>query len=380
MVAIHKGLDARDKLAILSADSQYDLACACCSNEADRRKRSDNDKWVYPVTMADGRKTFLFKTLISNVCRNDCKYCPLRTGKDPRRCTLRPGELAEVFMDYYRRGRVQGLFLSSGVLGDADKTMAKINETAAILRKKKFDGYLHLKIIPGACDAAIEEAVAQASMVSINIETAGERHFQRLCGSKDYLADVIRPIKLISELTAKGARYAKVRQTTQFVVGAAGETDREIVRYSWGLYKRLGMDRVYFSAYQRGLGEADLPGERSGRSNDEVLTREHRLYQTDWLIRKYGFSSDEIPFEAEGNLSLQCDPKEAWARRHPEFFPVDINRASRGELLRVPGLGLVTVRRILQGRKGGGKIRGLEDLGKPGKRLRKAQGYIKYGY
>lgn len=380
MTAIHKGLDTRDKLAILSQDSQYDLACACGSSVADQRKRSKDDKWIYPVTMGDGRKTFLFKTLISNMCRNDCKYCPLRADKDPRRCTLEPEELAEVFLDYYRSGRVQGLFLSSGVAGNADRTMAQINKTAHILKKKGFDGYLHLKVIPGASDAAIEDAVSLANMVSVNIETAGEEHFAALCRSKDYLTDVIRPIKLISKLTAKGSRYSKVCQSTQFVVGAAGETDREIVRYSWGLYKRLALSRVYFSAYQRGLGAEDLPGEHSARSNDEVLTREHRLYQTDWLIRKYGFGEDEIPFEADGNLSLRCDPKETWAKRHPEFFPVDINRASRDELLRVPGLGFITVKQIMEHRKNGGKVRSIEDVGKPGKRLGKAQGYIKYGY
>ena len=212
----------------------------------------------------------------------------------------------------------------------------------------------------------------------MNIETAGEKHFAQLCGSKDYLEDVIRPMRLISELTGRGARYSKVKQTTQFVVGAADESDRQIVDYSWGLYKRLGLSRVYFSAYQRGLGTTDLPGEQSGASNDDILTREHRLYQVDWLIRKYGFAADEIVFEDDGKLSLKADPKEVWAQRHRECFPVDANKADKWELLRVPGLGLVTVNRIISMRSKGERIRRMSDLGKVGKRLGKAATYLKF--
>ena len=164
------------------------------------------------------------------------------------------------------------------------------------------------------------------------------------------------------------------------MVGASSETDREIVRYMWGLYKRLRLSRIYFSAYQRGLGDSGLPGELSLRSNADFLTREHRLYQVDWLIRKYGFKDDEIPFDDFGNLSLDQDPKAAWAEKHPEFFPLDINRAGRAELLRIPGVGPASVDVILAARKNGGKIRRLEDLGKPCKRLNKAGRYLKFGY
>ncbi|RKY68937.1 MAG: radical SAM protein [Candidatus Latescibacterota bacterium] len=380
MVSIQKTPNTREKLSMLSRDSQYDLACACGSSDADRRHRSKEDKWIYPVALPNGRKTFLLKTLISNVCVSDCKYCPLRAGCDPRRCTLEPEALVKAFFEYYRARRVQGIFLSSGIIGTPDRTMERINAIAELLRKKQFKGYIHLKVIPGASDAAIEQAVSLASAVSINIETAGEKNFNRLTTTKDYLDGVIHPLKLISRLTGKGAPYSRVNQTTQFIVGASDETDREIVRYSWGLYKRLGLSRIYFSAYQRGLGEPDLPGERSVRTNDELLTREHRLYQTDFLIRRYGFQEDEIPFEPNGNLSLAADPKEVWAKRHPEFFPVDVNRAGKYELLRVPGFGPITVGRILQFRKNGGKIRSVEHLGKPGKRLRKADEYVQFGY
>ena len=194
------------------------------------------------------------------------------------------------------------------------------------------------------------------------------------------MADVIRPMKLISRLTERGGPHPRVKQTTQFVVGASCETDREIVKYSWGLYRRLGLSRIYFSAYQRGLGDPGLPGEQSSQTNAEILTREHRLYQVDWLIRKYGFKEEEIAFEGSGNLSLEVDPKEAWARRNPGFFPVNVNRADREELLRVPGFGPVTVERILSVRKNGGRVRKLEAIGKPGKRLTKAAGYLEFGY
>ncbi len=278
---IKKSLETVEKLRILSQDSQYDLACACGTSQDEHRHRSAEGKWIYPVTMQDGRSTFLFKTLLSNICVNNCKYCPLRVNRDPKRCSLEPEEAARTFLKYYRTGAVSGLFLSSGLIGTPDNTMEKLNQTATILRRNNFRGYIHLKIMPGASNAAIEKALSLSSAVSLNIETAGEEHFKKLNSSKDYLNDIIRPIKLISDLTAKGSRYARISHTTQFVVGASDETDKEIVQYSWGLYKRLKLDRIYFSAYQRGLGEKDLPGEHSVCSNSDLLMREHRLYQVD---------------------------------------------------------------------------------------------------
>jgi predicted DNA-binding helix-hairpin-helix protein len=377
MAAISKSPVTYDKLSILSQDSRYDLACACGTREDEHRTRSAEGKWIYPVTLQNGQKTFLLKTLMSNSCVNDCRYCPLRVGKDPRRCTLEPEELVKVFLEYQRRGAVSGLFLSSGVIGTPDRTMDRIIKAASILRnKERFRGYIHLKVIPGASDSAVEHAVSLASVVSVNIETPGEKKFSTLCKSKNYIEDVIRLIKLVSSLTAKGSRYERVKQTTQFVVGAAGETDREIVRYSWGLYSQLRLHRVYFSAYQRGAGDEDLPGEHSHYSNAELLTREHRLYQVDWLLRKYGFDGGEIPFGYDGNLDLSVDPKEKWAKLHPEFFPVNINKADKWELLRVPGIGAITVNRILEIRKEGRKIRSMRQLGPEGKRLGKAREYI----
>ena len=379
MIGIISKPDTQEKLEILSADAQYDLACACSTGKEQGRKRSGDGKWIYPVTLPSGGKSPLFKTLMSNVCTNDCKYCPLREQMDVRRCSLGPEETAKVFLDYYNQRKVFGLFLSSGVLSSADASMDKLNGVARLLRKKhRFKGYIHLKIIPGASDAAIEEAVSLASAVSLNIETPGEKRLAKVSNKKRYIQDIIEPIKLISRLTGCGSRYQRVKQTTQFIVGAAGEPDEDIVKYMFGLYERLKMHRVYFSAYQKGLGDESIDGEQDAeKSPKDILMREHRLYQADFLLRKYGFKESDILFEKNGNLSLTSDPKEAWALRHPEAFPVNINRASRFSLLRVPGLGPVTVKCILQQRKSG-KIRHIEDVGKVGIRLEKAKKHLTF--
>jgi predicted DNA-binding helix-hairpin-helix protein len=257
--------------------------------------------------------------------------------------------------------------------------MDRLNGVARLLRKKHgFRGYIHLKIIPGASDAAIEEAVSLSSAVSLNIETPGEKRLAKVSKKKRYIEDIIEPIKLISRLTGRGSRYQRVKQTTQFIVGAAGEPDAEIVKYMYGLYERLKMHRVYFSAYQKGLGDESIDGEQTGEEKPtDILMREHRLYQVDFLLRKYGFKESDIIFEKNENLSLTIDPKEVWARRHPEVFPININRASRFSLLRVPGLGPVTVKGILEQRKAGGIIR-IEDVGKVGVRLKKAKQYLTF--
>jgi predicted DNA-binding helix-hairpin-helix protein len=296
---------------------------------------------------------------------------------DVRRCSLSAEEMATVFMDYYGQREVFGLFLSSGVAGSPDATMERLNGTARILRKKyRFRGYIHLKIIPGASDAAIEDAVSLSSAVSLNIETPGEKNLAKLSEKKKYIRDIIEPIKLISRLTSRGGKYAGVKQTTQFIVGAAGESDSEIVKYMGGLYDRLKLQRIYFSAYQKGLGDDSLPAEQVKLNEPQAaFVREHRLYQTDFLLRKYDFAESDIVFERDGNLSLEIDPKEAWAKSHPERFPADVNRASRFELLRVPGLGPLTVNRIIERRKEA-RISRIEDLGKAGARLQKAQKYI----
>ncbi|MHC4926907.1 MAG: radical SAM protein [Planctomycetota bacterium] len=380
MTAIIRKPDTIEKLKILSADAQYDLACACGTKEDEHRKRGDDGKWIYPITLPNGGKVSIFKILLSNVCSNDCKYCPLRDNMDIRRCSLGTEETVRLFLDYYNRKKVFGIFISSGVIGTPDNTMERITSIARLLRyRHRFRGYVHLKVIPGASPAAIEAATSLADAVSLNIETPGEKNLAKLSDRKHYISDIIEPIKLISALTGKGNRYERVHQTTQFIVGAADEDDKQIVRYMGGLYDRLGLNRIYFSAYQRGLGDPNLPAENAPIVNPaDVLTREHRLYQVDFLMRKYGFHDNEIIFGNDGKLSLDKDPKQVWAERNPHLFPLDANRASKEDLMRVPGMGPITVNRILKYRRCGGKIHRIEDIGKPGKLLRKAAGYLKF--
>ena len=373
--------DTRQKLQALADASRFDLSCACGTRDNDdHRRRGPGGLWLYPVALPSGGTSVMLKTLLSNACVNDCRYCPFRCDQDTRRYTLGPEEVVRAFMDFVRKG-IHGLFLSSGVVRDPDHTMARMATVARILRRRHdYRGFIHLKIIPGASDAAIEDAVSLAGAVSLNVEVPTRSAFTCLATTKDFERDIVRPLKLISRLTARGGPHARVKQTTQFIVGASTETDSDIVEATGRLYRRWGLSRAYYSAYQRGLGDPALPGERSAAPGAaDLLTREHRLYQVDWLLRKYGFAPSEIPFEPDGNLSLHADPKEVWARCHPEFFPLDVNRAQREELLRVPGLGPVSVGRILERRKGGGKLHALDDIGRPGKRLRKAAAYVKFG-
>jgi predicted DNA-binding helix-hairpin-helix protein len=368
--------DTQQKLEVLSEASQYDLACACGTNDRDRRRRSGDGTWLYPVPLPRGGYSVMLKTLLSNVCVNDCKYCPYRSGVDVRRCTIEPEEVARIFMDYVRNEKVFGLFLSSGVIKDPDFTMGQLNATARLLRRRHgFRGYIHLKVIPGASDAAIEETLSLASAVSLNIETPGEAHYRALSSCKRYHEDIIRPLKRISELTAARGGSRRIKQTTQFIVGASDETDAEIVKYTHALYDRLKLNRVYFSAYQRGLGAADIPGERS--APPDPLMREHRLYQVDFLFRTYGFGLSDVLFDAAGNLSLGADPKQVWADAHPEFFPVRVHAADRAGLLRVPGIGPVAARDILKLRQRG-RLRDPRDVGIRGKRREKVLAYARF--
>ena len=367
------------KLEILAEDAQYDLACACGNGKQfdSSRKRGADGRWLYPVTVAGGGRGLLLKTLQSNCCASDCKYCPLRNNANARRCSLSPAETARVFMDYHRRRpEIFGLFLSSGVVRDPDFTMQRLLDSAAILRRQyRFKGYIHLKIIPGASDAAVEEALSLATAVSLNIEAPGEKYFRTLSANKQFERDIVHPLKLISNLTMRGARYAKIKASTQFIVGAAGERDNEIINYMDAIYNRLRFERVYFSAYQPGLGDTSIPGERNFALTPEArFTREHRLYQCDFLLRTYGFQKDELVFEPDGSLSLSADPKEMWARNHPNFFPVNINKADKLELMRIPAIGAETAAKIIRLRAIH-RLYSLTDAGVKGKQLEKARSF-----
>jgi len=281
-------------------------------------------------------------------------------------------------MEYFtKRKSVFGLFLTSGVVVNADYTMERINAVARYLRQRQnFKGYIHLKIIPGASDASIEEALSLATAVSLNIETPGKRHFEALSNKKNYEHDILQPIKLMGKLTGKGMKHERVKCTTQFIVGASDETDGEIVQSMSSLYNGLNFKRIYFSVYQKGLGSPDIPGERQFLSNpEERFMREHRLYQVDFLMRRYGFKGEDIPLDNSGNLRLDKDPKEVWAESHPEFFPLMINKADKEALLRVPGLGPDTVKWVLKTRKES-KFHCLEELGVKGRKLQRMRKYL----
>jgi predicted DNA-binding helix-hairpin-helix protein len=372
-------MDSQQKLELLADAGRYDLACACGTKGGDDHRKRDesNQAWLYPVTLPGGGSGIMLKTLLSSSCAGDCAYCPLRTGSDAvRRCTLGSDELARLFLEYNRRRRLLGLFVSSGIIRDPDHTMVRLIGVAKVLRRRyNYHGYIHLKIIPGASDAAVEEAVSLANAVSVNIETPSAAHCARLSGRKDWTRDIMRPIETIHRAILNLPTRKRVKQTTQFIVGAAEESDREIVGKSVELYSRLRMQRVYFSAYQKGVGHPDLPGEK--QPGEDLLAREHRLYQTDFLIRRYGFDENDILFGEDGNLSLASDPKQCWADAHPEFFPVRVRSAGRWQLFRVPGIGPTTVERILAFRRKT-TLRDIADVGVKGKRAALAAKYLTF--
>ncbi|MDA3832953.1 MAG: radical SAM protein [Spirochaetales bacterium] len=387
-------MDTQEKLDILSRDAQYDLSCACGTKNSDehRKKNHTGDGWLYPTTTASGGSGIILKTLMGNRCANDCKYCPLREEKDFRPVALSPYEMASFFFEYQLKRPLIGIFLSSAVLGDGEKTMEMLVSTAEILRKHfRYRGYIHLKIIPGSSRASIESALSYASAVSLNVETPGAKHFSRLTDKKEYQKDIIDPLTFIAEQTARGGRFSRVSTSSQFIVGASDESDQEILSYGSRMYSNLQMGRLYFSAYQGGLGDPSIPGEQKrevkteqptlfdlgpqvGTSAD-ALMREHRLYQADWLLRKYGFAYEDLVFGESGNLNLQKDPKLIWAESHPDRFPVSVKRASKEQLLKVPGIGPSFAERIVQGR-GACALSSLEDLRLPAATLRKARTFL----
>ncbi len=339
------------KLQILSEASKYDISCACATLKNEHRKRQDDGTWLYPVSLPSGGTSLMLKTLISNKCMNDCKYCPCRASATTRRCSITPEELAKSFMEYVKRNYVFGIFLSSAVENSPDSTMQNLIDCAKIIRKRyNYRGYIHIKIIPGASNQAIEEALKLATAISLNLETPGEKYLEKLSVLKNYENDILRPLRYIKQITAEVKQFSDIKRSTQFIVGAAGENDKEIMSYTYGLYKKKIMHRVYFSAYQNIQTNEDFHLQ-DPTVNHNLLTREHRLYQADFLLRKYGFSFNELVFSNEGMLPLEQDPKLMWAETHKDFFPLNINKADKEELLRVPGLGVKAVERVLEIRK-----------------------------
>jgi predicted DNA-binding helix-hairpin-helix protein len=341
------------KLSLLGAEAQYDLSCACGGSAP--RKPGLDGRWIYPAMLPNGQTIHMLKVLLDNSCTNDCRYCAQRAGSNIRRERFNPDELAKIFVDMHNAQKVAALFLSSGLGSNPVRTMDRMLATAEILRHRyRYRGFIHLKILPGAELAQIERAAKLAQRLSINLEAPGPERLRRLSGHKNFSDDMLTRLRWIARLVQTRAGIVK-GHTTQFVVGAAGESDREIVSVTHSLYRELSLSRVYYSAFQ------PIAGTPLGDATPTPRMREHRLYQADFLLRRYGFSSHEIPFSKDGAISLHEDPKTTWAKAHPDFFPLEINRAEKEKLLRVPGLGPIAVSRIIAERASS-HIREPEDL------------------
>jgi len=336
--------DTYQKISILGPDARYDT---CGPKDFGETTAVPG---VYHAKVAGNRVCRLFKVLQTNVCKNNCKYCAFRKDRDEvKRATATPDEMAEAFEDVYSRRLVDGLFLSSGISGTADSSMTRMLDTAHILRdKKKYKGYMHLKIMPGSSPSTISEAVKLANRVSINIESPTPEDLKFLSPEKSLQSEFFFTLSQmkseITKLKMSGARKIP-SMTTQFVVGAGEEKDSDLIKMTGKLYENFGMHRVFYSAF-RPISRTPLEDRPA-----ESLTREHRLYQADWLMRFYKFKPAEIPLDNNGFLIESDDPKTLWAEMHPEKYPINLNRASYWELLRVPGIGPESAKKIVNLRK-----------------------------
>lgn len=353
-------LSLQERLEILADSAKYDVSCS--SSGGKRGGRADMlgstaASGICHTWTADGRCISLLKILLTNACVYDCAYCLNRRSNDIPRAAFTPDEVVALTVNFYRRNYIEGLFLSTGVVRSADYTMELLIDVVRKLREEeRFNGYIHLKLVPGADPLLIARAGRYADRVSINIELPTRQSLQLLAPDKPRDA-VIAPMRQVSGLIveAKDARkrsrkapeFAPAGQSTQLIVGATPESDREIITLSEGLYRRLALKRVYYSAFIPVSDDRRLPA-----LPIPPLLREHRLYQADWLLRFYGFSAHELLDEARPNLDTRFDPKSDWALRHLELFPVEVNRADYEILLRVPGIGVRSAQRIIQARRG----------------------------
>lgn len=296
-----------------------------------------NSLGIHEAIMPGGKRIKLLKTLLTSACERNCYYCPFRAGRDFRRATFKPEEMAQAFAELKQRGIAEGLFLSSGIVGGGVRTQDRLIDTAAILRcKLDYRGYLHLKLMPGSERDQVLEAMTLADRVSVNLEAPNPDRLSRLAPKKIFLAELLQPLKWAAEIRRTMPPPYRGRWpslVTQFVVGAAGESDVEILQTTAYLTAALGLGRVYFSAFHP---VHDTPMENVPPENP---WREHRLYQASFLLRDYGFQFEDLPFTADGRLPLDVDPKLGWARLNLRESPVEINRAGREELLKVPGIG-----------------------------------------
>jgi len=363
-------MDTHEKIELMGRFAQFDLCGNCTPRTPESgRRRSPLGRWIYPAVLPDGRTVRLLKVLLTNVCLNDCTYCVNRCSRDVPRSGFEPAELAQLFSTMWRQGLVQGVFLSSGVQKNPDYTMEKMIRTVELVRKKfAFPGYVHLKILPGASFGAVEQAMRVATRVSVNLEAPTPDRLAMIAPGKDFHADLLQRMSWIKSILDRGDTNC-LDHTTQFVVGAAHEADKEILGIVDRLYREMNLKRPYFSAFQ--------PIEEQAREGQQPTSplREHRLYQADYLMRRYGFTVKELTFDARGNLPLELDPKRVWVQRHPDQFPVEINRASLEQLMRVPGIGPRSAKRIVMHRLKE-KFHTIEDLQRTGAIIKWAAPYI----
>ncbi|MBN8873032.1 MAG: putative DNA modification/repair radical SAM protein [Rhodospirillales bacterium] len=353
-----KAPSLREKLSILADAAKYDASCA---SSGGTRRDSRDGKGIGSSTgngichsyTPDGRCVSLLKILLTNFCVYDCAYCINRKSSNVRRARFTEQEVVDLTLAFYRRNYIEGLFLSSGIIQSADYTMERLVRVARLLREgHQFRGYIHLKTIPEASPALIEEAGRLADRLSINLELPTEDGLRRFAPEKDGATIESAMGRMSGAITAaaaepRGPRFAPAGQSTQVIVGADGSDDATILGRSAGLYGTHRLKRVYYSAF------SPIPeSSQALPSRAPPLAREHRLYQADWLMRYYGFGSGEIlAGAADGMLDLAIDPKLAWALRHRERFPVDVNHAEREMLLRIPGLGVRSVDRLIAARR-----------------------------
>ncbi|HBU12983.1 MAG TPA: putative DNA modification/repair radical SAM protein [Clostridiales bacterium] len=353
-------MDIFKKLEILADSAKYDVACT--SSGVDRTAMhgglgSTVGCGICHSFAADGRCVSLLKVLMTNSCVYDCKYCVNRRSNDTPRTTFTPRELAELTIHFYKRNYIEGLFVSSGVLKNADHTTELMIETLRILRREyRFSGYIHAKGIPGASEELLNELGLLADRMSVNIEMPSSGSLRLLAPDKTKQA-VLQPMRFIRDrkrenknelaLYRRAPKFLPAGQSTQMIIGATPETDLQILNLTEGLYKKYALKRVFFSAYMPVVEHSLLPALNA----KPQLLREHRLYQADWLLRFYQFTASEILDEKNPSFNPFIDPKCNWALYHMELFPLEVNRASYEELLRVPGIGVTSAKRIVRARR-----------------------------
>jgi predicted DNA-binding helix-hairpin-helix protein len=361
-------MDTIDKLANLSSlmdlEPAEETGCPKISEsmKGSRKKESIN---ISEAVMPGGKRIRLLKTLLTSACERNCYYCPFRAGRDFRRATFTPDEMAQTFINLHRSGIAEGIFLSSGIAGGGIHTQDRMIATAEILRDKMgYRGYLHLKLMPGVEHAQVERAMQLADRVSVNLEAPNMQRLERLAPRKTFTEELLQPLRWVEEYRRSQPGYLGWNghwpsTTTQFVVGAAGENDLELLKTTEYLHRELGLRRAYFSAFR------PIPDTPFENLPAESPLREFRLYQASFLLRDYGFNLEDLPFDASRNLPHHTDPKMAWAETHLASQPIEINQADREVLLRIPGIGPQSVKAILTARRTN-SIQSLEDLNRIG--------------